>query len=97
VRKKFLLAYFPFILKLRTDFMHVLVKSFMAKFLVKGRDAGDFLNRLSTANVDKENGKITYTQWLNEDGLMEADLTVTRINEEEFLVVATDTMQHHAG
>ena len=36
--------------------------SFMAKFLVQGRDAGAVLNRLVTADVDGEAGIITYTQ-----------------------------------
>ena len=69
--------------------------SFMSKFLVQGADAGAFLNRLSTAHVDGECGKITYTQWLNEQGYMEADLTVIKLQEDEFLVVATDTMHNH--
>lgn len=69
--------------------------SFMSKFLVQGLDAGAFLNRLSTANVDRESGTITYTQWLNEQGYMEADLTVTKLQEDEFLVVATDNMHRH--
>lgn len=69
--------------------------SFMSKFLVQGEDAGSFLNRLSTANVDDKCGVITYTQWLNEQGYVEADLTVTKINEDKFLVVATDTMHNH--
>ncbi|KAL9184902.1 hypothetical protein ACHAXT_002679 [Thalassiosira profunda] len=69
--------------------------SFMSKFRVDGRDAGRLLNRLSTANIDGPAGQITYCQWLNEDGRMEADLTVTKLNEESFLVVATDTMHNH--
>uniref|UniRef100_A0A7S3L292 FAD dependent oxidoreductase domain-containing protein n=1 Tax=Amphora coffeiformis TaxID=265554 RepID=A0A7S3L292_9STRA len=69
--------------------------SFMSKFLVQGRDAGSFLNYLSTANVDSEEGRITYTQWLNERGYMEADLTVTKLSPSEFIVVATDTMHNH--
>jgi 4-methylaminobutanoate oxidase (formaldehyde-forming) len=69
--------------------------SFMSKFLVSGRDAGSFLNRLSTADVDGDCNKITYTQWLNEAGYMEADLTVTKLAQDEFMVVATDTMRHH--
>ena len=69
--------------------------SFMSKFLVQGRDAGAFLNYLSTANVDGEDGRITYTQWLNERGYMEADLTVTKLSRNEFIVVATDTMHNH--
>lgn len=69
--------------------------SFMSKFLVQGYDAGRFLNRLSTSNVDGLPSTITYTQWLNEDGYLEADLTVTKLSETEFLVVATDTMHNH--
>ena len=69
--------------------------SFMSKFLVCGSDAGSFLNHLSTANVDGDSGKITYTQWLNAHGYMEADLTIIKITDEKFLVVATDTMHNH--
>jgi glycine cleavage system aminomethyltransferase T/glycine/D-amino acid oxidase-like deaminating enzyme len=69
--------------------------SFMSKFLVQGRDAGVFLNRLSTAQVDGRVNEITYTQWLNEAGFMEADLTITKLADDQFLVIATDTMQHH--
>jgi glycine cleavage system aminomethyltransferase T len=69
--------------------------SFMSKFLVQGDDAGTFLNHLSTANVNGNCGTIAYTQWLNEQGYMEADLTVTKIEDDKFLVVATDTMQNH--
>ena len=57
--------------------------SFMSKFLVQGRDAGALLNRLSTANVDGASGEITYTQWLNEAGKMEADLTVAKLDDEK--------------
>jgi glycine cleavage system aminomethyltransferase T len=70
--------------------------SFMSKFLVQGRDAGRALNYISTNHVDGEPGTITYTQWLNEQGLLEADLTVTKLDPERFLVVVTDTMHRHA-
>jgi 4-methylaminobutanoate oxidase (formaldehyde-forming) len=53
------------------------------------------LNYLSTANVDGEKGRITYTQWLNHDGYVEADLTVSKLDDDQFLVVATDTMHNH--
>lgn len=69
--------------------------SFMSKFLVQGYDAGKFLNWLSTANVDGDCNLITYTQWLNELGYLEADLTVTKLADDQFLVVATDTMHNH--
>ena len=70
--------------------------SFMGKFLVRGRDAGRCLNLISGNNVDASPGMITYTQWLNEQGRLEADLTVTKLREESFLVVVTDTMVRHA-
>jgi glycine cleavage system aminomethyltransferase T/glycine/D-amino acid oxidase-like deaminating enzyme len=70
--------------------------SFMGKFLVQGRDAGRCLNRISGNQVDGAAGVITYTQWLNETGKLEADLTVTKLDEERYLVVVTDTMVRHA-
>ena len=70
--------------------------SFMGKFLVQGRDAGRCLNRISANQVDGAAGVITYTQWLNETGRLEADLTVTKLEEERYLVVVTDTMVRHA-
>ncbi|MFK8020938.1 MAG: FAD-dependent oxidoreductase [Pseudomonadales bacterium] len=70
--------------------------SFMSKFLVQGRDAGTFLDWLSANRVNGEVGMITYTQWLNNDGLLEADLTVIKLEADKFMVVATDTMHRHA-
>lgn len=70
--------------------------SFMCKFLVQGRDAGKCLNMISANNVDGEPNTITYTQWLNDQGLLEADLTVTKLNDEKFFVVVTDTQLRHA-
>lgn len=69
--------------------------SFMSKFLVQGKDAGTVLNRISANNVDTDVGLITYTQWLNETGKLEADLTVSKLAEDKFLVVVTDTMHRH--
>jgi 4-methylaminobutanoate oxidase (formaldehyde-forming) len=69
--------------------------SFMSKFLVQGRDAGRLLEHLSANHVDGDAGVITYTQWLNEGGTLEADLTVTKLDEERFWVVASDTAHRH--
>lgn len=69
--------------------------SFMSKFRVEGRDAGRLLNQLSANNVDAENGRITYTQWLNEGGTLEADLTVTKFDDRHYFVVASDTAHRH--
>ena len=41
-------------------------------------------------------GVITYTQWLNEGGTLEADLTVTKLDDDSFWVVASDTAHRHA-
>ncbi|MEN9798698.1 MAG: hypothetical protein RL653_2394, partial [Pseudomonadota bacterium] len=69
--------------------------SFMSKFRVEGRDAGRLLNHVSANNVDGAPGLITYTQWLNEGGGLEADLTVTKFDDERYFVVATDTAHRH--
>ena len=65
--------------------------SFMAKLSVRGPGAGEVLDRLSAGAVDAADGRITYTQWLDEDGRILADLTVTRLAADDFLVVASDT------
>ncbi len=65
--------------------------SFMAKYLVEGASAGTVLDRLSAGAVDGEPDTITYTQWLDDDGRILADLTVTKLGAERFLVVASDT------
>lgn len=69
--------------------------SFMAKFWVEGRDAGRFLGFLSANDVDGPSGVITYTQWLNAGGTLEADLTVTKLGDERYWVVASDTAHRH--
>jgi heterotetrameric sarcosine oxidase gamma subunit len=69
--------------------------SFMSRFLVQGRDAGRVLNQVSANQVDGPAGVITYTQWLNPAGRLEADVTVTKLAADRFLVVATDTMHRH--
>ncbi|MCA9996497.1 MAG: aminomethyltransferase family protein, partial [Anaerolineales bacterium] len=70
--------------------------SCMSKFLVRGRDAGRILNHISANNVADTVNQITYTPWLNETGKLEADLTVTKLDEEKYWVVVTDTMHRHA-
>lgn len=69
--------------------------SFMSKFRVQGTDAGPLLDTLSGNAVNGSVGEITYTQWLNERGTLEADLTVTKLADDSFLVVATDTAHRH--
>ena len=63
------------------------------KFSVTGPDAAAALNRLSAAEVDTEPGTAVYTQWCNDRGGIEADLTVTRLGAESFLVVTSAATQ----
>jgi glycine cleavage system aminomethyltransferase T/glycine/D-amino acid oxidase-like deaminating enzyme len=65
--------------------------SSFGKLLVQGRDALKVLQRLSTNAIDMNSGRIVYTQWLNSHGGIEADVTVTRMDEESFLVLSGPT------
>ena len=69
--------------------------SFMGKFRVQGRDAGRFLNYISANDVNTETGRITYTQWLNDDGMLEADNTVIKLADDDFIVVTSDVAHRH--
>jgi glycine cleavage system T protein len=62
-------------------------QSSFAKFRLEGRDAERVLNRVCANDVAVEPGKIIYTQWLNERGGIEADVTVTRLSESAYLIV----------
>ncbi|MCB1435076.1 MAG: aminomethyltransferase family protein, partial [Alphaproteobacteria bacterium] len=68
-------------------------QSCFAKFLLQGRDACDVLNRISAGNVDVPVGKVVYTQWLNERGGIEADVTITRQAEDAYLIVTVGASQ----
>jgi len=58
-----------------------------AKFLVEGADAEAVLQRVCANDMAVPPGKVVYTQWLNERGGIEADLTVTRLAEDSYMVV----------
>src|SRR5271168_1205883 len=62
-------------------------QSSFAKFRLEGKEAAPILNRVCANDVDVEPGRIVYTQWLNERGGIEADLTVTRLSETAYLIV----------
>jgi len=62
-------------------------QSSFAKFRLEGRDAMTVLNRVCANDVDVAPGRLVYTQWLNEKGGIEADLTVTRLSETAYLIV----------
>ena len=67
--------------------------SSFGKFLLQGDDAEAVLNRVSTNDVAVAPGQVVYTQWLNERGGIEADLTVTRLEKDQYLIVTAAASQ----
>lgn len=61
--------------------------SSMAKFLVQGKDAMTELQYLCANDVDVPEGKVVYTQLLNQRGGIEADVTVTRLAQDKYFIV----------
>ena len=57
------------------------------KIEVTGKGALPLLQRVADSEMDKAVGSATYTQFLNLNGGVEADLTVTRLSEEHFWVI----------
>ncbi|MFQ5935189.1 MAG: FAD-dependent oxidoreductase [Acidiferrobacterales bacterium] len=68
-------------------------QSSFAKFLLQGRDAESILNWVCANNVSVPVGKVVYTPWLNERGGIEADLTVTRLDRDSYLIVTSVATQ----
>jgi heterotetrameric sarcosine oxidase gamma subunit len=60
-----------------------------SKYLVTGRDAEQLLQWLCTNDVAVEPGRTVYTGMLNARGTYEADITVTRLAADEFLLVSS--------
>ena len=73
-------------------------QSSFCKLRVDGPEALDLLQRLCANDVDVPAGRVVYTPLLNERGGIEADLTVTRLGADAFLVVtSTATATHDAA
>jgi glycine cleavage system T protein len=68
--------------------------SSFGKALIQGRDAMGQLQKICSADMSKPVGKVTYTHFLNESGGIEADLTITRLADDEFLLVTAAAAQH---
>jgi 4-methylaminobutanoate oxidase (formaldehyde-forming) len=60
-----------------------------SKYLLTGRDAERVLQWLCTNDVAVEPGRTVYTGMLNARGTYEADITVTRLSPQEFLLVSS--------
>jgi len=59
------------------------------KLLITGPDAEELLQWLCTADVSVEPGRAVYTGLLNERGGYEADVTLTRLSDQEYLLVTS--------
>lgn len=72
-----------------------------SKYLVVGADAERALQWLCTGDVAVPVGRVVYTGMLNERGTYEADVTVTRLAADQYLVVSsaasTERDQDHLG
>ncbi len=64
----------------------------LTRYEVSGPGAAAFLQRMTTNNVDKSVGSVTYTLLLDEAGGIRSDLTVARLAPETFQVGANSPM-----
>jgi 4-methylaminobutanoate oxidase (formaldehyde-forming) len=62
--------------------------SSFGKFEVSGPDAEKALQWICAGDISAEPGALVYTQWLNERGGIEADLTVSRTDTDRFLIIS---------
>ncbi len=68
-------------------------QSSFGKYIVEGADAEAVLNQICANDVSVPVGRIVYTQWLNQRGGIEADVTITRESETRFLIVTAAATQ----
>ncbi len=66
----------------------VLDMTAFTKFEVTGPDARDFLNHMTTGIVPKTLGRIGLNYVLTEQGRVETEVTISRINEDLFYVIS---------
>ena len=71
------------------DAVAVFDQTSFSKFLVLGQDAEASLQWICTNNVAVDVGSVVYTGLLNRRGTYESDLTVTRVAEDEYLLVSS--------
>jgi len=57
-----------------------------SSIIVEGSDADTFLQRVCSNDVDIDVGKVRYSLLLNEGGTILADVTVVRLDEDEYMV-----------
>ena len=66
-----------------------------AKFVIKGQNANQALNYLSSMPISNQNMRINYRQFLNNRGGIECDLAITQIGEDEYYIVTGTGFRVH--
>ena len=69
-------------------------QSSFSKFMIQGRDAVHYLNRICGGQIDVPNGKVVYTQLLNDRGGIEGDVTVNRLSVDCFYLLDAAATQN---
>ena len=64
-----------------------------AKFRLQGRDAARVIGQVAANDMNVPVGRVVYNQWLNDAGGIEADLTVTRLAEDDYLIITSGEFQ----
>ncbi len=70
-------------------------ESSFAKLEVSGEDACAFLQRICANDVDREVGRVVYTQLLNRRGGIESDVTIVRLGPDRFRLVTGTAFGNH--
>ena len=65
------------------------------KILVSGPDSASFLDRICANQIPAQIGDIKVSQMLNEHGGIEADITITRLEEEVYLIITAAATTRH--
>jgi 4-methylaminobutanoate oxidase (formaldehyde-forming) len=73
----------------------VIDQSSFVKFRIRGRGALALLQKVAGAEMDVAAGRVVYTQLLNARGGIEADVTVTRLAEDDFYLVTGSGFGRH--
>ena len=67
--------------------------SAMAKFDVIGKDAKRWLNYMLAGRIPDQNGKVSLSPMLNQQGRLIGDFSVTRLADDHYFVLGADSMQ----
>ena len=67
-------------------------QSSFAKYEVAGKDALNLMQLMCSTNMDTAVGSVSYTLFLNDEGGIESDVSVTRLEENRFFVTSSTAL-----